>query len=136
VVLLTTSPVHTVSTGPSPNTGPSVQCWGKQAGLRARRQLDRAGRTRPVLLLGPAEERQDDAHYEKGKQLGDRLSEWMRSELELRNKRREIPWNVLRTPGAYVAGAYPCTTWVSKELSRIMTLRKTTEITYDTLTAC
>lgn len=72
--------------------------------------------------------------YEKGKQLGDRKSNWVRWELELHNKRREIPWDVLINPGGYVAGAYPCTQWVSKEMTRIKTLQKKTKIGYDSLT--
>jgi phage replication initiation protein len=50
--------------------------------------------------------------YEKGKQLGDPNSPWVRWEVELHNKQRVIPWDVLINPGPYVAGAYPCTQWV------------------------
>ncbi|MFC1772404.1 replication initiation factor domain-containing protein [Pseudomonadota bacterium] len=72
--------------------------------------------------------------YEKGRQLGDPNSGWVRWELELHNKSREIPWDVLINPGAYVAGAYPCTQWVSKEMNRIKTLQKEAKISYDSLT--
>lgn len=71
--------------------------------------------------------------YEKGMQLGDPTSTWVRWELELHNKRREIPWDVLIRPGQYVAGAYPCTSWISSEASRISTIQKTAKIGYDTL---
>ncbi len=47
--------------------------------------------------------------YEKGKQLGDPESPWVRWELELHNTDREIPFDVLLQPGRYVAGAYPAT---------------------------
>ena len=43
--------------------------------------------------------------YEKGKQLGDATSPWVRWELELHNKSRVIPFDVLTAPGQYVAGA-------------------------------
>ena len=72
--------------------------------------------------------------YEKGKQLGDRWSPWVRWELELHNRDREIPWDVLLEPGRYVAGAYKCTGWVSKEMSRIRTHRNTQEISEAVLT--
>jgi phage replication initiation protein len=60
--------------------------------------------------------------YEKGKQLGDPDSPWVRWELELHNTDREIPFDVLLQPGRYVAGAYPATSWVQAEASRIRTI--------------
>jgi DNA relaxase NicK len=36
--------------------------------------------------------------YEKGKQLGDESSPWVRWELELHNRDRVIPWEVLLEP--------------------------------------
>jgi len=72
--------------------------------------------------------------YEKGKQLGDPNSPWVRWEVELHNTRRVIPWDVLTRPGQYVAGAYPSTRWAHKESCRIKTAQKTEEITYDSLT--
>lgn len=68
--------------------------------------------------------------YEKGKQLGDPNSPWVRWEVEQHNRQREIPWDVLVNPGRYVAGAYPCTCWVSEEASRIRTVQKTGKINY------
>ena len=71
--------------------------------------------------------------YEKGNQLGDPNSPWVRWEIELHNKQRELPWDVLINPGPYIAGAYPCTRWVSDEASRIRTIQKTAKIGYDAL---
>ncbi len=45
--------------------------------------------------------------YEKGKQLGDKQSVWFRSELEIHNKARLIPFDVLLSPTEFFAGAYP-----------------------------
>jgi phage replication initiation protein len=59
--------------------------------------------------------------YEKGKQLGDPESPWVRWELELDNRDRIVPWEVLLEPGKYVAGAYPCMGWVKEQQSRIRT---------------
>jgi phage replication initiation protein len=71
--------------------------------------------------------------YEKGKQLGDRRSSWVRWELELHNKDRVIPWDVVLNPGGYVAGAYPCTAWVTEKACRIRTAKASAVINYDAL---
>ena len=71
--------------------------------------------------------------YEKGKQLGDSNSPWVRWELELHSKDREIPWDVLTNIGGYVAGSYKVMKWIKDEASRIATIKKTTEISYNHL---
>lgn len=71
--------------------------------------------------------------YEKGKQLGAPESPWVRWELELHNKDRIIPHEVVLVPGAYLATAYPCLAWVSDEQSRIRTLSTTACINLDSL---
>lgn len=45
--------------------------------------------------------------YEKGKQLGDKGSKWLRTELEISNANRVIPFDILINPTAYFCGAYP-----------------------------
>jgi phage replication initiation protein len=69
--------------------------------------------------------------YEKGKQLGDATSPWVRWEVELHNVDRAIPWEVIVEPAKYIAGAYPALTWVSGLGCRIPTLRRTDRISYD-----
>ncbi len=71
--------------------------------------------------------------YEKGKQLGDPSSPWVRWEVELHAKDRIIPWDVLLHPGEYVAGAYPCMSWVSEQASRIHTIKEQDRIIYERL---
>ena len=71
--------------------------------------------------------------YEKGKQIGDKDSPWVRWEVEMHNIDRVIPWDVLLAPGRYVAGSYPALSWVQADTSRIKTLRKTDGITYERL---
>lgn len=46
--------------------------------------------------------------YEKGKQLGDSGSPWVRFEVELRNNDRDIPFDVLTRCDEYFVGAYRC----------------------------
>jgi len=69
--------------------------------------------------------------YEKGKQLGNPNSPWVRWELELHNRDRVIPWDVIANPGHYVAGAYDATSWIDDTTCRIKTAKKTTRIAYD-----
>lgn len=73
--------------------------------------------------------------YEKGRQLGDTESEWVRVELELHNKDRYIPFDVIERPECYLAGAYSALEWVcdADQVERIATLRKVAMISYETL---
>lgn len=58
--------------------------------------------------------------YEKGKQLGDKLSQWVRFEVEVRNIDRVIPWAAVSNPAAYFAGHYEaCANLVAVAAERI-----------------
>lgn len=89
-----------------------------------------AGKT---LYVGKRENGKLLRIYEKGKQLGDPLSPWVRWELELHNKDRVIPYDVLISPGPYLAAAYPCTAWISESQCRIITASKVSKIGLDVL---
>jgi phage replication initiation protein len=71
--------------------------------------------------------------YEKGKQLGDTASSWVRAEVELRNKGRVVPWEVLTAPGEYFAGAYPALQFLSADQSRVRTTQRVAKISYDAM---
>lgn len=71
--------------------------------------------------------------YEKGRQLGDPSSLWVRAELELRNKNRFIPWDVLTSPATYLAGAYPCLAYLATEQNKIRTISKAVQITVESM---
>lgn len=45
--------------------------------------------------------------YEKGRQLGDKDSPWVRFEVEFRNRDCVIPLEILTAPGEFITGAYP-----------------------------
>jgi phage replication initiation protein len=66
--------------------------------------------------------------YEKGKQLGDPASKWVRAEVELHAKDRVIPWNAVNDPAPFLAGSYPFFKFLSLESERIHTIRRATEI--------
>lgn len=71
--------------------------------------------------------------YEKGKQQGDPSSPWTRAEVELHNKGRVVPWDVVSVPGKYLAGAYPALAFLSGEQSRLRTTQRAAEINYDAM---
>jgi phage replication initiation protein len=62
--------------------------------------------------------------YEKGKQLGDVASRWVRGEVELHSKDRVIPWAVLADPVRYLAGCYPFFAALALVPERIRTLAR------------
>jgi len=74
--------------------------------------------------------------YEKGQQLGDPNSPWTRWELELHNRDRIIPWDVLLHPGQYVAGSYKCMSWIKGKASKVRTYKKSIDIGYEKLSQC
>lgn len=62
--------------------------------------------------------------YEKGKQLGSPTSEWVRTEVEFKSVDRVIPFDILLSPGMYLAGAYPAFEHFATCQNRIATVRE------------
>lgn len=69
--------------------------------------------------------------YEKGKQLGDKTSSWVRLETEFKSVDRVIPFDILLRAGEYLAAAYPALLWLSERQERILTVQKTVEVSYE-----
>lgn len=72
--------------------------------------------------------------YEKGKQLGDKTSDWVRFEIEFKAKDIVIPFEVLTAPGEYFGGAYPICEKLKHfqtKSCRIPAVRKVFELTFD-----
>ncbi len=86
-----------------------------------------SGRT---LYIGKRENGKMLRIYEKGKQLGDTNSPWVRVELEFRGKSRVIPWECLTSPGSYLAGSYKCLNIISEIQDKIRTITKAVTISY------
>ena len=59
--------------------------------------------------------------YEKGKQLGDRSSPWVRFEARFGAKYREIPYEILERPWEFIVGHYPPLSWISQFSTRMET---------------
>lgn len=71
--------------------------------------------------------------YEKGKQLGNAESPWVRWEVELHNRDRELPLDMLIDPARFLAGSYPALSFLSKVQEVIRTAREKVAITYERL---
>lgn len=71
--------------------------------------------------------------YEKGKQLGDKESSWVRWEVELSAKQVVIPLRVLLHPRQFLAGSYPCLDWISRARYVIETAKRREQIEFQHL---
>ncbi len=69
--------------------------------------------------------------YEKGCELGDKNSKWFRNEIEFKSVDRFIPHEILLFPQDYLCGAYPIFNNLAQTCTRIETIQKTTEISYE-----
>jgi phage replication initiation protein len=68
--------------------------------------------------------------YEKGRQLGDKESDWVRIEVEFKSVDRVVPFDILLNAGEYLAAAYPAFSFIKDKQSRIATKKKEVEKTY------
>lgn len=87
--------------------------------------LDESQGTGRTLEVGRRKNGKMARIYEKGKQLGDASSPWVRFEGELHNIDRELPVDILRNPDPYFSGMYPC----FEQLLEVASLRIKTEQT-------
>ena len=71
--------------------------------------------------------------YEKGKQLGDPESPWVRWELELHNSSYNIPNIAIKLPGLYLAGSYTCLNWICEAQLYFESIQKTQKISFELL---
>ncbi|MRN39298.1 replication initiation factor [Neisseria sp. N95_16] len=69
--------------------------------------------------------------YEKGKQLGDKSSSWVRFEIEFKSKDIVIPFEVLQSPGEYFGGAYPICERFSDKATRVKANKEQAQISAD-----
>lgn len=68
--------------------------------------------------------------YEKGRQLGDTESEWVRIEVEIKSIDRVIPFDALVKAGEYLAATYPALNFLSVKQCRIETISRTAKAGY------
>ncbi len=73
-----------------------------------------------TLYIGSRQSEKFLRVYEKGRQLGDKGSPWVRYEAEFKaSKRKELPLDLLRDPDAYMRGAYRVLTFIRAMALRI-----------------
>jgi phage replication initiation protein len=87
---------YTMATGGQPPSIERIGNWHRPSGK---------GRT---LTIGRRISGKFTRFYEKGKKEGDKLSAWLRCEVEYKSSDRLIPFNVLLAPSDYFAATYPC----------------------------
>jgi putative uncharacterized protein (fragment) len=103
------------------NRIPKSECRGSDW-----RSQDGSGRT---FYIGSRESSKLTRVYEKGKQLGDKESPWVRFEVEFRARDIVIPLDVLLRPGKYLSGAYPiCESIFRQKSERIEAVKKTVNL--------
>ena len=72
--------------------------------------------------------------YEKGRQLGDPDSPWVRFEVEFRKADSVLPLDMLIKPGQYLTGAYPIgETLFQNKAERVETVKRMLNINFDKL---
>lgn len=81
---------------------------------------DGSGQT---VYIGKNTGNQQMCAYEKGKQLGDPESPWIRFEARFGSKYRDIPYDILERPWEYLVGHYPVLEWISERSTRMDTTK-------------
>ncbi|HFC8543939.1 TPA: replication initiation factor domain-containing protein [Neisseria weaveri] len=106
------------------NMRPKSQCSGT-----AWRKEDGSGKT---FYIGKRGNSKYTRIYEKGRQLGDKNSKWVRFETEFRAGDIEIPLDILLYAGSYLGGAYPIGRSIfTGQAKRMTAMEKTVDLTLD-----
>ncbi|UOO77998.1 replication initiation factor domain-containing protein [Neisseria sp. Dent CA1/247] len=107
------------------NMQPKRECRGT-----AWQKEDQTGKT---LYIGRVKNARYVRIYEKGRQLGDKSSPWVRFEIQFNHGDIEIPFEILQDSGAYFSGAFPiCQTFKNMpEAKRIAVREKTLNMTFE-----
>ncbi|MEE7546138.1 replication protein [Xanthomonas sp. Kuri4-1] len=84
-----------------------------------------------TLYVGGKKSEKQLRVYEKGREQGDRLSEWVRYEAQFRaSNRKELPLDLLRDPAGYLLGAYPVLKFLRCVATRIDITKAAVEATW------
>lgn len=87
---------------------------------KARLYDDLGSRDGKTFYVGSASSERQLRVYEKGREMGDPDSEWVRYEAQFRaSSRKELPLDMLRDPSAYLLGAYPVLRFIQACAERI-----------------
>lgn len=73
-----------------------------------------------TLYIGSSSSEKQLRVYEKGRELGDRESPWVRYECQFKaSNRKELPLDILRNPAGYLLGAYPVLSFINAMAQRV-----------------
>jgi DNA relaxase NicK len=73
-----------------------------------------------TLYIGSSSSEKQLRIYDKGKEMGDPESPWVRYEVQFKaSNRKELPLDMLRDPAGYLLGAYPVLSFINAMASRI-----------------
>ena len=106
-------------------------CGGRDPNIEQRGNWKRPNGKGRSLYIGNRSNGKFFRGYEKGKQLGDPNSPWMRLEVEFKSVDRVIPFEILKHPHEYFAAAYPILGSFSVDIQRIATVQKTVQTSYN-----
>jgi DNA relaxase NicK len=87
--------------------------------------------TGKTLYVGKSKHGKQYRGYEKGKQLGNPNSKWVRHEVEIRCKGRDIPLETLIKPAEFLAGTYPALTFIAEAAQKIATKQLTRQFQFE-----
>lgn len=83
-------------------------CGGRNPSIEYRGNWKRPDNKGRSLYIGSRKSSKYTRFYEKGKQLGDPTSSWVRCEVEYKSKHLYIPFDVLIYASEFFLASYPC----------------------------
>ena len=104
--------------------------WGREPDCEQRGNWEKPNGKGRTFNVGHRTNGKFARIYEKGRQLGDKSSEWVRVEGELKAVDRIIPVDVLTDAGAYLAAMYRAFEWINDRQIRIKTTQSAGIIKY------
>lgn len=126
-----TGETYSVDRADEDHTNGLFNCGGRDPDVEYRGNWKRPNGKGRTLNVGNRTNGKFCRVYEKGRQLGDAKSEWVRIEVEFKSNDRVIPFDALLRPGEYLAAAYPAFAWISEKQERILTTKKVCEANVD-----
>lgn len=106
-------------------------CGGRNPDIELRGNWKNPTGKGRTIYVGSRENGKFFRGYEKGKQLGDPASLWVRCETAFRSVDRVIPFDVLLHAGQYLAAAYPVLNGICQRQERILTTQKSVQASYE-----
>lgn len=86
-----------------------------------------------TLYVGAKKNGKEACIYEKGKQLGDKFSPWIRFEGRLTSSERVVPFDSMINPAQYLAALYPPFSHLSAIHARLVIIKNHLKVAFDHL---